>query len=47
MLTTYNLNFLKTIIDTFFFFLGLAYQGKDILFRFIIEYSSSLMDFDP
>jgi hypothetical protein len=23
-----------------FFFIGLAYQGKDILFRFIIEYSS-------
>jgi hypothetical protein len=27
-------------------FIGLAYQGKDIVFRFIIEYSS-LMDFDP
>jgi hypothetical protein len=26
---------------------GLAYQGKDIVFRFIIEYSSSLMDFGP
>ncbi len=26
-------------------FVGLAYQGKDIVFRFIIEYSSSLMDF--
>jgi hypothetical protein len=25
-------------------FIGLAYQGKDIMFRFIIEYSS-LMDF--
>jgi hypothetical protein len=25
---------------------GLAYQGKDIVFRFIIEYSS-LMDFGP
>jgi hypothetical protein len=25
-------------------FIGLAYQGKDIVFRFIIEYSS-LMDF--
>jgi hypothetical protein len=25
-------------------FVGLAYQGKDIVFRFIIEYSS-LMDF--
>jgi hypothetical protein len=27
-------------------FFGLAYQGKDIVFRFIIEYSS-LMDFGP
>jgi hypothetical protein len=27
-------------------FAGLAYQGKDIVFRFIIEYSS-LMDFGP
>jgi hypothetical protein len=26
--------------------IGLAYQGKDIVFRFIIEYSS-LMDFGP
>jgi len=25
---------------------GLAYQGKDIVFRFIIEYSN-LMDFGP
>ncbi len=29
----------------FSFFWGLAYQGKDIVFRFIIEYSG-LMDFD-
>jgi hypothetical protein len=29
-----------------FEFIGLAYQGKDIVFRFIIKYSS-LMDFDP
>jgi hypothetical protein len=28
-------------------FVGLAYQGKDIVFRFIIEYSSSLRDFGP
>jgi hypothetical protein len=28
------------------FFVGLAYQGKDIVFRFIIEYSS-LRDFGP
>jgi hypothetical protein len=27
-------------------FIDLAYQGKDIVFRFIIEYSS-LMDFGP
>jgi len=30
----------------FHFFFGIAYQGKNILFRFIIEYSS-LRDFDP
>jgi hypothetical protein len=29
-----------------YFFVGLAYQGKDIVFRFIIEYSS-LRDFGP
>jgi hypothetical protein len=27
-------------------FVGLAYQGKDLVFRFIIEYSS-LRDFGP
>jgi hypothetical protein len=27
-------------------FVGLAYQGKDIVFRFIIEYSN-LMDVGP
>jgi hypothetical protein len=27
-------------------FVGLAYQGKDIVFRFIIEYSS-FRDFGP
>jgi hypothetical protein len=27
-------------------FIGLAYQGKDIVFRFIVEYSS-LRDFGP
>ncbi len=27
-------------------FVGLAYQGKDVVFRFIIEYSS-LRDFGP
>ncbi len=30
-----------------FNFVGLAHQGKDIVFRFIIEYSSRLMNFDP
>jgi hypothetical protein len=29
-----------------FLFIGLAYQGKDIVFRVIIEYSS-LRDFGP
>jgi hypothetical protein len=29
-----------------FGFVGLAYQGKDVVFRFIIEYSSS-KDFGP
>jgi hypothetical protein len=29
-----------------FLFVGLVYQGKDIVFRFIIEYSS-LRDFGP
>jgi hypothetical protein len=28
------------------FFFGIVYQGMDIVFRFIIEYSS-LMDFGP
>jgi hypothetical protein len=28
-------------------FIGLAYQGKYIVFRFTIEYSSSLRDFGP
>jgi hypothetical protein len=30
----------------FFFFFGIAYQGRDIVFGFIIEYNS-LMDFGP
>ncbi len=30
----------------FVVFVGLAYQGKDIVFRFTIEYNS-LMDFGP
>ncbi len=32
----------------FAFVFGLAYQGKDIVFRFILEYvGSSLRDFGP
>jgi hypothetical protein len=27
--------------------LAFAYQGKDVVFPFIIEYSSSLWDFGP
>jgi hypothetical protein len=33
-------------IDWSRWFVGLAYQGKDIVFRFIVEYSS-LRDFGP
>jgi hypothetical protein len=29
------------------YFVGLAYQGKDIVFKFIIEYSSLIRDFGP
>jgi hypothetical protein len=36
----------KSIALCFFFVFGLAYQGNDIVFRFIIEYSS-LRDFGP
>jgi hypothetical protein len=28
-------------------FVGLVYPGKDIVFRFIIQYNSSLRDFGP
>jgi len=34
------------IVKTLPYFVGLAYQGKDIVFRFIIEYSC-LMDIGP
>jgi hypothetical protein len=34
------------VTQQYFFVFGLAYQGKDIMFRFIIEYSS-LRDFGP
>jgi hypothetical protein len=39
--------FFKKEIENFLeFFVGLVYQGKGIVFRFIIEYSS-LRDFGP
>jgi len=34
------------VLHISFFFVGLAYQGKDIVLTFIINYSS-LMDFAP
>jgi hypothetical protein len=43
------INFSSLVTNIFelpMFFVGLAYQGKDIVFRFIIEYSS-LRDFGP
>jgi len=44
----YSIGFLKNklIIRDFILFIGLGYQGKDIVFRFIIEYSS-LRHFGP
>jgi hypothetical protein len=41
-------NFQFPIISSrgFLHFVGLAYKGKDIVFRFIIDYGS-LMDFGP
>jgi len=33
-----------TVDSAFIFIVGFAYQGKDIVFRFIIEYNS-LIDF--
>jgi hypothetical protein len=47
----YNLLFVRVLVMTFLvynilFIVGLAYQGKDIVFRFIIEYSN-LRDFGP
>jgi len=35
-----------SLVYMYYKFIGLAYQGLDIVFRFIIEYSS-LMDFGP
>jgi hypothetical protein len=43
---TKKLHKLGTIIPLKALFVGLAYQGKDIGLRFIIEYSS-LRDFGP
>ncbi len=39
-------SFLSSCVVCFLVFFGLAYQGKDIVFRFIIEYGS-LMNFGP
>jgi len=36
----------QTSVNIITLFFGLAYyQGKDIVFRFIVEYNSSLRDF--
>jgi hypothetical protein len=35
----------EQVVDNYF--VGLAYRGKDIVFRFIIECYSSLRDFGP
>jgi hypothetical protein len=40
---SYNKNIFVSLFYVFFF-IGVAYQGKDIVFRFIVEYSS-LRDF--
>jgi hypothetical protein len=40
---SYNKN-IRVSLSYVFFFIGIACQGKDIVFRFIIEYSS-LRDF--
>jgi hypothetical protein len=36
---SYNIPLVRNVV--------ILYQGKDIVFRFIIEYYSSLMDFGP
>jgi hypothetical protein len=41
-----NWAFYIAIQELILAFIGVAYQGKHIVFRFIIEYSS-LMDFGP
>jgi hypothetical protein len=45
MLMAYRIGW-KTQCQVNYIIFGLAYQGKDIVYRFIIEYSS-LMDFGP
>jgi hypothetical protein len=37
---------LTSVAKDYAIFVGLAYQGKDIVFRLVIEYSS-LRDFGP
>jgi hypothetical protein len=38
----------NSLTPSVYLFIGLAYQeGKDIVFRFIIEYYSSLRDLSP
>jgi hypothetical protein len=37
---------LRDLGENICLFVGLAYEGKDIVFRFVIEYSSS-RDFGP
>ncbi len=45
MLMAYEISW-ETQCQVNYIIFGLAYQGKDIMFRFIIEYNS-LMDFGP
>jgi len=45
MLMAYEIGW-ETQCQVNYIIFGLAYQGKDIMFRFIIEYNS-LMDFGP
>jgi hypothetical protein len=45
MQTVEGIHFVNFVFG-FHFFFGIAYQGKDTVFRFIIK-NSSLMDFGP
>jgi len=40
-----NSNNNMLLVENWKLFIGLAYQGKHIMFRFIIEYSSLVRDF--